>query len=259
MSRANNNLILEIEQLAFNAWPAAQIKQIDGWRMRYTAGVTRRANSVWANQSGNAIAIEQKLTAVEAFYQAHHLPPRYQICPAAQPADLDKILQARGYAAEDHTNVQTATISRVLSRCIYAPIFRISARTVVNMDWFALQDDVEPAADNNPERETRLQIMQRIQGKTLFMQAYVAQTAVAQIIGVVENNWLGVFSLYTSPAWRGQGAATALMARLLEEGQALGATQTYLQVMAENRKANDLYRRLGYTTQYQYHYSTLPP
>ncbi len=39
-------LVRHIEGLALRAWPAAEQQSLDGWRLRFNAGVTRRANSV---------------------------------------------------------------------------------------------------------------------------------------------------------------------------------------------------------------------
>jgi hypothetical protein len=42
------NQITQIEALAANAIPAAIVQELDGWRLRFNYGVTRRANSVLA-------------------------------------------------------------------------------------------------------------------------------------------------------------------------------------------------------------------
>ena len=36
---------LLIEQLAANAWPAATVRLVDGWLLRYTPGVARRRSN----------------------------------------------------------------------------------------------------------------------------------------------------------------------------------------------------------------------
>jgi hypothetical protein len=42
-----------LEELAANAWPAEVVQFVDGWRFRYTLGVSsRRVNSVWPNNLG---------------------------------------------------------------------------------------------------------------------------------------------------------------------------------------------------------------
>ena len=43
------------EELAANALPPAVVQVVDGWRLRYNFGVTRRANSVLASEHGGAL------------------------------------------------------------------------------------------------------------------------------------------------------------------------------------------------------------
>src|SRR5690242_18108024 len=94
--------ILQLETLAANAWPAAEVQRVGGWRLRFHNGVTRRANSVWPNltpdeQATGDQALEEQLSQVEQFYRQRNVPPRFQICPAMQPENLDEVLAARGY------------------------------------------------------------------------------------------------------------------------------------------------------------------
>src|SRR5688500_3648678 len=84
--------IHEVERLAFHAWPGLEVREVDGWLLRHAGGITRRANSVWPNQACMAHSLDENLAQVEAFYHARGLPVRFQICPAAQPDDLDEEL-----------------------------------------------------------------------------------------------------------------------------------------------------------------------
>ena len=42
----DNTAIRALEERAFNAWPALQSVQCNGWLFRFSEGLTRRANSV---------------------------------------------------------------------------------------------------------------------------------------------------------------------------------------------------------------------
>ena len=55
--------VRELEELAANAWPAGEVEELDGWRLRFNAGVTRRANSVWPNAAGDCLPLAEKSTA----------------------------------------------------------------------------------------------------------------------------------------------------------------------------------------------------
>src|SRR5438046_2819424 len=111
-----NSDILRIETLAANAWPAAEVEELAGWRLRHTAGVTRRANSVWPNEKTGCPPVEELLRQVEIFYGQRHLPPRFQICPVMQPANLDGLLAARGYRSVARTAVQVAELTTILAQ-----------------------------------------------------------------------------------------------------------------------------------------------
>ena len=69
-----------------------------------------------------------------------------------------------------------------------------------------------------------------------------------------EGDVVGVFDVVTDEAMRGQGIATALVARLLARAWDRGARVAYLQVDAANAPALAVYRRFGFATLYTYHY-----
>jgi N-acetylglutamate synthase len=71
---------------------------------------------------------------------------------------------------------------------------------------------------------------------------------------VVEQGWLGIFCMGTLPAFRRQGAANAILRTLAIWAQLYDAQNAYLQVMDENRPAQALYGRVGFTTLYHYYY-----
>src|SRR5260370_24946957 len=67
--------LLRLEELAFAAWPAEEVERADGWRLRWTRGVTRRANSVWPNEATGDAPLSDRIARAEAFYAAA-APPR---------------------------------------------------------------------------------------------------------------------------------------------------------------------------------------
>jgi len=69
-----------------------------------------------------------------------------------------------------------------------------------------------------------------------------------------EGEMVGVFDVVTDETMRGQGIATALVARLLARAWDRGARVAYLQVDAGNAPALAVYRRFGFATVYGYHY-----
>ena len=249
------NDILILETIAANAWPAAEVELCGGWRLRSTAGVTRRANSVWPNQDDGALTLESKLAHVEAFYATRGLPTIYQICDAMQPAQLDETLAARGYAAAAHTFVQTtslATMQERLPSLRHYPAFEVEVSEEFDPIWFALYCEAEEVSDHAAAR--RRDILERIAPAHGFVTLRRAGEPIAAGMGVVEAGWLGVYCMATRPAFRRQGAARAILRTLAIWAQLHDAQRAYLQVMVNNTRAQALYAGAGFITVYRYHY-----
>ncbi len=105
--------IRRLENVAADAWPAAATERLHGWRLGFTHGVTRRANSVLPNRWDGAMALEAALLEVERRYRSRGLSPCFKLTSAAVPAGLDSFLEARGYASQGLTDVHTADTGAV--------------------------------------------------------------------------------------------------------------------------------------------------
>jgi ribosomal protein S18 acetylase RimI-like enzyme len=248
-------LIRFIEELAANAWPAEIVQVVDSWRLRFNQGVTRRANSVWPNETGNQQTLKEKLALVEDFYTRRDCPPRYHICPAVQPTNLDKILANHGYTSDARTAVQTASLETILNRTGANPAHSVAISHSCRESWFDLYCYGEHVSPHTAA--ARRGILQRIGPHTGFATLQIDGQPAAVGLGVVERGWLGLFSLVTHPDFRRQGAAISLIHALAQWGQAHQAGRVYLQVMTDNAPALTLYARLGFETLYHYHYREL--
>jgi GNAT superfamily N-acetyltransferase len=246
-----------IEELAANAWPAEVAPVVSGWRLRFSGGVTSRANSVWPNDDTDLTPLQDKLAAAERFYAARGEPARFQICPACQPANLDEILAQRGYQTHSLTSVQIAPLDTVLSRLARNPALPVEVRGVLSDDWF----EVYARAGNMEahERAMRRGILSRIGMPAGFALARLDDQPAAVGLCVVERGWAGIFCMETLPALRRRGAASAILRALGDWACAQGATQAYLQVVDANTPAVTLYARAGFQTLYHYHYRALQP
>ena len=60
--------ILAIERVAFEAWPAAEVRALGGWRLRFNHGVTNRGSSVWPGPGPCETPLEERFAEVERFY-----------------------------------------------------------------------------------------------------------------------------------------------------------------------------------------------
>jgi ribosomal protein S18 acetylase RimI-like enzyme len=244
-------MISLLEQLSANAWPAAVNQLLDGWVLRYASGVSRRANSVLALAGGEA-EFEARVQVVEEFYARRGLPARFHLSPAVVPADLDQRLEARGYRLDCPTFVQTTAIEGLLGRIDAVPEEGVELTEHPDAAWFEVYYASHPWSAE--DQEVRRGILARIGPRSAFVTLKRDGRPVAVGQGVVERGWLGLFSMVTHAGCRRQGAATAVLQALARWGRAHGAAGCYLQVMEESVGALALYRKLGFSTQYQYHY-----
>lgn len=252
----STKLIRRLEELSSNAWPAAMVQVMDGWRLHFNWGVTRRANSVWPNQAGNRQPLAEKLALVEEFYTRRGYPARYKICPAAQPAGLDAILAKRGYTSDARTCVQTASLASVLASTGSNPAYGVTVAGAFDERWFATYCRIEQV--NDPAAQARRDILQRIGPRTGYALLEVEGRPIAVGLAVAERGWAGIFGMATRAQFRRQGAATAVLHALAKWSRHHQATQMYLQVMENNAPARALYARASFETLYHYHYRQSP-
>jgi hypothetical protein len=99
-----------IEEASLRAWPAHADTDFDNWRLRFADGYTRRANSI-TPLGRSHLPIADKLVTCERLYAERGLPPIFRLTPFA-PADLDEILERRGYRRGDLVQVRALTFAR---------------------------------------------------------------------------------------------------------------------------------------------------
>ena len=246
--------VAAVEHAAFAAWPGLEVAQVDGWRLRAAGGVTGRANSVWSLEDGGALGLAAKLAAVEGFYAARGLPARFQITPAARPAELDAALAARGYRFYSPTDVQVADLTAILERTtpLRALPFVVEVAEEFDPQWFSLYATAE---GYDPRTAAlRAAILERIEGTRAFVSLSTGGQPAAVGLGVAAGEWLGVFCMSTLPAFRRRGAASAILRTLAIWGSLYDARRAYLQVPVEKDAAHALYAGVGFATAYTYHY-----
>lgn len=238
-----------IEELAGNAVPALLWQELDGWRLRYSRGVTRRANSVLLAHHAGRFPLAEKIAHVEDFYARHGALCRFQLCPASLPTEVEATLEALGYTASPPTLVQVAPVAALLGRTAG------QARVTAAFDELWLAAYAEGEGETSPLKiMARRKMLGRIAPLAGFAAAYVDGQIAAVALGVVERGHLGIFSVATRPAYRRRGLATILMGDLASWAAERGATRAYLQVFSSNSPALRLYERLGFTTLYPYWY-----
>src|SRR5437660_3962382 len=95
-------LAWRVEATCFNAFPALKQAILAGWLLRFSEGLSRRANSANPLQPGHAPP-ETVIEAVEALYRREGLPAIVRV-PSFLTA-IDAPLEARGYTSEGESRV----------------------------------------------------------------------------------------------------------------------------------------------------------
>lgn len=236
---------LHLEEKSLNAWPGLQTFLYDGWIVRLAQGYTKRANSVTPLYEGQLPLIEKVATA-EAIYHAQKRPAIFRLLSFhSTTAQLDPMLAERGYTQLDQTLVQTLDLSAT------APTISADQTTAVSLaEFLAAFHDLQQTAPNPIHQR----ILQQAAGRSHFLIIRKDGRIVGVGMGVLEAQTIGIFDMFTHPEVRRRGFGRSIMMALLQWGKQNGAKTAYLQVVAENQPAQNLYASLGFSNLYHYWY-----
>ena len=230
---------LLLERVAADAWPPLEQVEVDGWRLRASAGVTRRANS--ALPLSDALPVE----AVVDFYRSRDLPAVVQVSDRR----TDAALEARGWQRDIAVEVMAGPVPEGPSDAVVAE----QPDEAWLECWWSVDGRGGPA---------QLDVARRMLALIAAPAAYVSVVDDGRTLavgrGVVQEGQLGVFSMGVRPKARRQGHARRVLAALGAWGRDRGATSAYLQVFDGNVEARTLYASAGFGTAHHYHYRSLP-
>ena len=239
-------LIRAIEQASLWAWPPERTAGVGGWLLRQGPTATRRQNSVQTLAFSGEVAVDAAIAKVETWYAAHDRHACYQLTDLSQPAGLDAVLEALGYAHEAPSQVMIRPLDK-------APPGPSTVTLEGRPTAFVMAALVDPYMAT-AERAARARLFGRIRRPSTFAVVAENGTPVAGGLCVVDKSLAGIFAMRTAAPSRRRGHGRAVLTRLLAWACAMGADTAYLQVEAANLPANALYRSFGFETLYDYHY-----
>jgi GNAT superfamily N-acetyltransferase len=175
--------------------------------------------------------------------------------PIADPAELDAVLAARGYAASDEVSVEVA--DGVAAAALTAPAgVEAFCGDALTDAWFELSGRRGRFAGDAAGAYRAL--LGRLGGRAGFALAAVGGEPAAVGLCVAAPPWAGVFSMLTLPDFRGKGLGGAVLGALARWARSRGAARLYLQVEVDNAPARRLYARGGFVPRYPYFYRSQP-
>jgi len=248
-------LLQRIEDSSLNASAPPQQRWLDGWIVRYNPGKAKRARCINAAAAGVRSA-QDKLAECEALFREAGLPLVVRITPFTQPAALDAQLAALGWPLFDDTRVM------VLPQLTQPP----AGTPGLPAGWAEAVEDAQAFAHTVGalRGSSPVEIDAHAQRVTHSPVPYTGVVwrdgaGQVQVCGQIarEGDLVGLYDIFTAPAARGHGLATAFCAGLLGRAWQAGARTAYLQVDAANAPARQVYFKLGFQDGYTYHYRSI--
>ena len=222
----------------------------DGWLLRFSEGVTCRANSVSVIRPSQEDPAA-KVAHCEAFYAKQGLPAVFKLTDA--DAELSAFLEKAGYRIVTPTDVMIldldgADLPQDTDGCMF------SAEPSA---WLPACFAFEELSD--PHRKDVLRrIFSRVLADTVYCTLLYGGRPAACASGVLEQGYMLLQNVVVDPAQRGSGQGEKLCRAMLAKAKELGARYVYLQVVQSNAAAMNLYRGLGFRKVYTYWYMKQP-
>lgn len=208
-------LIRKIEELSMNALPALETVLYDGWILRLSDGYTKRANSINPIYP-STINIQHKIKKNEQKYLARNLRILYKMTDAVYSRDLDSILEKHNYSKGAETSVQVVKLKDFIEK----PTCNVEYDQGINEKWFSsfcLLNKIPLA-----HQSTLRKMLENISATTCFMLIIGDnKEVIACGLGVLEQEYIGLYDIVTSEKYRNHGYGTKLVKSLLDWGSGI--------------------------------------
>lgn len=252
--------IKKLQEILMNCWPAHCYYFLNGWVMRFTEGVTSRANSVFPlNYTGDTYSLERDIKFVEKAYQAYNLPTIFTIPDYFEPKNLDVKLIEHGYqqlGCITHTMIITVQdLRNEINNDEFSYIFH--SERVNKISTFLSKFSKRDLQSQN--------VLDRLANRIIIPQkryivAEYGNKVVGTLMGILDpHGFLYLAEVLVDPDFRQQKIATSMYFKTINEwGIPKGVKKIWLQVEIENMEAMNLYTKLGFEKAYSYYYLEKP-
>jgi N-acetylglutamate synthase len=237
-----------VEETCLNAWPALREVLLDGWLLRFSDGLSRRANS--ANPLRPVASADRR--ACEALYRRLGLPTIFRLLSLIDPS-VDEELAEAGYTREGDSCVLYGEIGDVGG----ARDPEIMLLPQASPEWLAAM----AALQNHTTAQalTYRRIVGQIAIPAVFAALWVEGEAAALAYGAMHEELFCYESVITDSRRQRRGYARRIITSLASWARGQGAEGVCLEVEAHNLPARALYGSVGIKTElYWYHYRREP-
>ncbi|OPJ62096.1 GNAT family N-acetyltransferase [Clostridium oryzae] len=240
-------MIQKIEQMSMKANPSTETLSYDGWIIRFSDSFTKEANSINPLFS-SSYPVEVKINSCEELFRSKNLPIIYKLTDSTENYSLDSALIKRNYVQLPGARVCLLNLNIVNGpeyRCI--KVYNKPSSVWINYFFKFTEIDAKHST-------LLMKLYNKIIPTAIYLLILVNDIPVGCGLGIVENDYLGLFNLCIDKNMRGNGYGKQLVLNLLEQGKKNGAKYSYLQVGLDNLIAYNLYKSIGFTELYNYWY-----
>ncbi len=223
-------------------WPPARSWADGPWTLRDGAGGGKRVSAATALGEVR----DSDIPAAEAAMREMGQRPLFMIREGERA--LDAMLDARGYALIDEVQLYVAPIDLLTD----IPIPRVTCFSI--WEPLAIMAEIWAAGGVGP---ARLDVMERAQTKTGILARWNEKPG-GVAFAAVQDGVAMVHAVEVLPHQRKQGVAQWMMRAAAFWGVKQGATHISVLCVTENKPANALYTKLGFTPVGTYHYRQSP-
>ncbi len=243
-----------MQAVAERGWPPFETSTLGDWVLRWSDGVTGRANSVRvAGSPGMPLA--SALSHVEQWYADRGGPALLQI-PA--PSEHDAELDAAGWAVARRTVLRAGSTSSVLEAAAAPVPDDVEVRRLPQPSA-ELLEMIDPGLDPAALARILSGPAERVFVEVRGAGGALVGTGRASAAASSSGRWAGITSIVTVPAGRRRGTATVVMTELARWAAEHDCPRTYLQSLASNEPASRLYERLALPVHHSYVYRSPSP
>lgn len=243
----NLPVVRRFEAAGFRAWPAASVHYDGTWVVRLTAGhPAKRLNSINPLDPGDCSNLADRIARASRRFEAYGRPLVFRISPLGGAA-ISAHLDAEGWRSHSESLVMRLSLDevdfdRVMNQIPLKDMARfISAAMAIR----GHDPSVRPGLT---------EIVSAIEPEAGLFALEQGSTPVASAICVHDGDLAGLFEVASSQAERGKGFGRRVVLSAMKWARMRGAKEAWLQVEADNEAAVGLYRSLGFTEAYRYHY-----
>lgn len=248
--------IRKLQEMLMNVWPANHYYFLNGWILRFTSGVTARANSVFPlYYNGNLNTLDEDIKFVEKAYNAFKLPAIFTIPDYFEPNNLDVKLLEQGYHQSGClTYTMMASIEKLKNEEINEEFTYLFHSERINK----YSEFLAKYSQRNQDAQKILEALSKriIIPQKQFIIVEYKNKIIGTLTGILDPyGFLYIVDVLVHPDFRRQKVATSMFFNIIDKWGIPNETKTiWLQVETENKAALNFYSNIGLKRAYTYYY-----